>query len=82
VRATVSLGTLSPTDVVVEVISGRARDGDSLVDVSHTALAFVNGAFEGTVPLERAGSFGYNVRVTPTHPLLASAAEMGLVATM
>jgi len=30
--------------------------------------------------LARAGSFGYNVRVVPSHPLLASAAEMGLIA--
>ena len=36
--------------------------------------------FTGTLPLTRAGSFGYNVRVIPQHPMLASAAEMGLVA--
>jgi glycogen phosphorylase len=42
----------------------------------------VDGSFEGTVPLGRAGSFGYNVRVVPRHPLLASTAELGLVAVM
>jgi glycogen phosphorylase len=36
--------------------------------------------FTGTLPLTRAGSFGYNVRVVPQHPMLASVAEMGLVA--
>ena len=36
--------------------------------------------FAGTVPLARAGSFGYNVRVVPSNPLLASPAELGLVA--
>ena len=40
----------------------------------------VGDVFEGTVPLGRAGSFGYNVRVVPRHPLLASAAELGLIA--
>jgi len=32
------------------------------------------------VPLERSGSFGYTVRVVPKHPLLASEAELGLIA--
>jgi len=82
VRATVNLGTLSPDDVAVEVISGRARDGDTLSDVSRVALAFTDGVFEGTVALDRAGSFGYNVRVTPRHELLASPAELGLIAVM
>ncbi len=82
VRANVDLGTLTPDDVAVEVVYGRARDGDALADVGLATLTAVDGSFEGTVPLDRAGSFGYNVRVTPRHPLLASAAEMGLVATL
>ena len=82
VRATVELGALSADDVAVEVVSGRARDSDTLVDVTHTALVAMDGAFEGTIQLDRAGSFGYNVRVTPSHPLLAGAAEMGLVASL
>jgi len=82
VRATVDLGSLGADDVAVEVISGRARDGDTLVDTSRAELAFVDGSFEGTVPLDRAGSFGYNVRVTPRHPLLANPAELGLIAVM
>jgi glycogen phosphorylase len=82
VRATVDLGSLSPADVLVEVISGRARDGDVLVDVTRTELTPVDGEFEGTIALGRAGSFGYNVRVTPRHALLASTAELGLVATL
>jgi len=82
VRATVELGSLTPDDVAVEVISGRARDGDTLVDITRVPLAFVDGSFEGTVPLDRAGSFGYNVRVTPRHELLANPAEMGLIAVM
>jgi starch phosphorylase len=35
--------------------------------------------FGGAVTLDRAGSFGYNVRVVPKHPLLASLAELGLI---
>lgn len=82
VRATADLDGLSPDDVTVELVYGRARDGDRLVDTSTAALSFVDGAFEGTVSLDRSGSFGYNVRVVPRHPLLASDAEMGLVATL
>ncbi len=36
--------------------------------------------FEGSVPLSRAGGFGYTVRVVPHHALLASDAELGVVA--
>jgi starch phosphorylase len=85
VRAQVELGGLNAEDVTVQVVYGRARDGDRLVDTHHTDLEFAAAAgetstFAGTVQLGRAGSFGYNVRVVPRHPLLASAAEMGLVA--
>ncbi|WP_188509949.1 alpha-glucan family phosphorylase [Conyzicola nivalis] len=85
VRAQVELGGLTPDDVSVEVVYGRARDGDRLIDTQHAVLEPTtdNGGestFAGSVPLGRAGSFGYNVRVVPRHALLASAAEMGLVA--
>jgi starch phosphorylase len=85
VRAQVELAGLGADDVTVQVVYGRARDGDRLVDTrqSELELASDNGGsstFAGTVPLGRAGSFGYNVRVVPRHPLLASPAEMGLVA--
>jgi starch phosphorylase len=37
--------------------------------------------YEGEVPLERTGGFGYTVRVLPNSDLLASPAELGVVAT-
>jgi starch phosphorylase len=88
VRATVELGELSAEDVRVEVVYGRAHDSDRLDDVQRQALEFDESdthdasvtVFAGTVPLARAGSFGYNVRVVPAHPLLVSPAELGLVA--
>ena len=85
VRAHVELDGLWPDDVSVEVSYGKAREGDRLVDVQHQPLELVAQdlaqppTFGGTVTLERAGSFGYNVRVVPKHPLLASAAELGLI---
>nr|WP_221420795.1 alpha-glucan family phosphorylase [Conyzicola lurida] len=85
VRAQVELGGLTADDVTVEVVYGRAREGDRLADTHQESLELTGAAngvstFAGTVPLGRAGSFGYNVRVVPRHPLLASAAEMGLIA--
>jgi len=82
-RATVETGGLAAEDLAVEVVYGRARDGDRLEDVQHLPLELVPGTptvFAGTVPLDRSGSFGYTVRVVPRHPLLASPAELGLVA--
>ncbi|HEY0258277.1 MAG TPA: alpha-glucan family phosphorylase [Lacisediminihabitans sp.] len=85
VRAHVNLDGLSPEDVAVEVVYGRAREGDQLVSPERVELVATPGStnpvqFTGTVPLARAGSFGYNVRVVPRHPLLASPAELGLIA--
>ena len=85
VRAHIDLGSLTEHDVLVEVVYGTARDSDAIDDVRRAPLAFsahelgATATFSGVVPLDRAGSFGYNVRVTPRHPLLASAAELGLI---
>ncbi|MET0304173.1 MAG: alpha-glucan family phosphorylase, partial [Microbacteriaceae bacterium] len=86
VRAFVELGELTADDVSVELVYGKARDGDELADVGRLELEAQShelgapATFAGTVPLKRAGSFGYTVRVVPKHPLLASSAELGLVA--
>ncbi|WP_448318149.1 hypothetical protein, partial [Streptomyces sp. CO7] len=39
-----------------------------------------NWVYEGPLTLDRTGPFGYTVRVLPAHRLLASGAELGLVA--
>lgn len=36
--------------------------------------------YEGPLSLDRTGPFGYTVRILPAHRLLASGAELGLVA--
>ncbi len=86
VTARVALDGLSADDVQVELVSGRAGDGDQLSDVTRTPLTPAGAednvtVYQGTVALDRAGAFGYSVRVTPHHPLLANPAELGLVAT-
>ncbi len=84
-RATIDAGGLAPDDLSVEVVYGRAREGDRLEDVQHSALTLDSEpgsplVYSGTLQLGVAGSFGYTVRVVPQHPLLASDAELGLVA--
>jgi starch phosphorylase len=85
VRAHVTLDGLSTDDVSVEVVYGRARENDRLESPESVTLSPLRSVgdlveFAGTVTLARAGSFGYNVRVVPKHPLLASPAELGLIA--
>jgi len=86
VRVTTSLGSLSAADVCVEVVYGRIGDDDELVDPSSVTLAADDSApaphtrFAGSVELGHPGPFGYTVRVLPSHPLLASRADLGLVA--
>jgi len=86
VRAIVEIGTLLPSDIKVEVVYGRAREGDKLSDIQRQALTIAShepgqpATFTGTVTLTHPGSFGYNVRVVPSNPLLATPAELGLIA--
>jgi len=86
VRAYVALGTLAPEDVEVQLVHGRTDEDDAIVGSTLTPLAPTESydggrhCFAGSLTLERAGGFGYTVRVVPRHPRLASVAELGLVA--
>lgn len=86
VRAFVELGDLAPTDVAVELMHGRPRAGEELADVTIVPLELDSydlgkpAVYTGSVTFERAGGFGYTVRVVPRHPLLTSDAELGLIA--
>ncbi len=87
VRASVVLGSLSPDDVSVEVVYGRAGDSDEIIDpvrspLQPDAVAGPDGAvrYVGAAELGKPGPFGYTVRVLPRHPMLAGPAELGLVA--
>jgi starch phosphorylase len=85
VRVTTALGGLTAADVCVEVVYGRIGDDDELVEPSYVTLTADDSAqpphtrFSGLVELGQPGPFGYTVRVLPSHPLLASRAELGLV---
>jgi starch phosphorylase len=86
VRAFVSLGDLAPEDVDVQLVHGVITSEDVLVDRVVSSLSvgetYEGGRqrFDGDVQLERSGAFGYTVRVIPRNDLLASPAELGVVA--
>jgi glycogen phosphorylase len=85
VRASVDLAGLDPSDVTVEAVVGRVGETDDLADTVTMAMEHigaVDGAgerFESVVKLPHAGLTGYTVRVLPSHPLLASSAELAKI---
>jgi starch phosphorylase len=85
VRAMVELAGLAPEDVLVQAAYGRVDEADELRAPRYVALAAAGTGddglhrFEGVVPLERAGSFGYTVRVLPQHASLPGPADLGLL---
>jgi glycogen phosphorylase len=85
VRAFVSLGELSPDDVDVQVVHGRIRHEDNLVDTATQSLRLAETyeagrhRFEGEVALGAPGPFGYTVRVLPRNEHLAAPAELGCI---
>jgi starch phosphorylase len=86
VHAGVRLDGLSPDDVAVELAYGRTNEDDAL-ERKHSVYRLspvgdaVDGVttFTGVLPLTVTGTFGYTVRVVPTHPQLVSPVELGLV---
>jgi glycogen phosphorylase len=86
-RAAVALGELTAEDVEVQAVAGRVDADDAITEPRSFPLKPAGGpdlkgrlAYEGTLSLDRTGPFGYTVRVLPSHRLLATGAEPGLVA--
>jgi starch phosphorylase len=87
INAFVSLNGLNPDEVAVQLVYGRADANDRIADsevLDLTAIDQYDGKrwrYNGTVTLNQAGTFGYNVRVVPKHSGLANFAELGLQAS-
>ncbi len=82
-----SLGELTPDDVDVQVVHGRTNSEDELIEPTVVArcarprpTTATGTASTVEVTLGPAGPFGYTVRVLPKNPMLASPAELGVVA--
>ena len=69
-------------DVLVEAILGEIDAAGEIIDAQRIPLQRAqDGRFAARFALTVPGEVGYTVRVTPQHPVLASRAELGLVAT-
>jgi starch phosphorylase len=89
VHAVVDLGELAPDDVVVQVAFGPVDEYDQISapdcieltrdEAQDDGWPAGTWRYNGQVPLERRGAFGYTVRVLPRHPALASSAELALI---
>ena len=84
-RAEIALNELSVDDVCVEAVYGPVDVDDRIVGPTAVKLKPADSAdgttwFEGEVPLEHTGAFGYTVRVLPHNELMAGPAELGVVA--
>ena len=79
------LGDLGPDDVEVQLLHGPAGAGDELVEptlVPLTQAGFDGDGlvrYEGAFACERAGRYGFTVRVVPSQDGLTSPIELGCV---
>jgi starch phosphorylase len=86
VVAQVSLGSLVPDEVSVQLLHGPVGQNDELVRPDTVAMAVASGTedghlrFTGSFTCERPGRYGYTVRIVPNHPDLVTPVELGLVA--
>ncbi len=86
VSAYVTLGELAPDDVEVQLVTGRVGEDDTLVDLATRPLelreTYEGGryGYHGDVELEFSGSFGYSVRIVPSHEHIEGPTELALVA--
>ena len=80
VAAVVALGSLTGDDVRVELIHGTVGLNDEL-EMSHTEVMVAggDGKYSASWTCDRAGRYGYTVRVVPSHPNLAAWPEVGTI---
>jgi starch phosphorylase len=83
--ARVFLGPVSPTHVRVQAYVGESNDGTLqnpfAVDLLDVERSENDGTyrFSGMIPASESGSYGFNVRVIPTHPHLIQDHELRLI---
>jgi starch phosphorylase len=86
VVAEVDLSGLAPEDVAVEVFHGLVDPNGEFLNGRRSQMAYVSPAadgrscvFEGSIPFEHSGLYGYSVRMMPQHPDLAEPRSLGLI---
>jgi starch phosphorylase len=85
ISARVHLGGVDPKHVRVEAYHGEAANGDirnpaaTVLDQTSQADGDGNYLYQGSVPASESGTYGFSVRVVPTHPHLMQAHELRLI---
>src|SRR5205814_2235457 len=85
ISALVHLGALDQQHVGVEAYHGEVDNGDlrnptaTVLNQSSQADGNGNYIYQGSVPATESGSYGFSVRVVPTHPCLMQAHELRLI---
>src|SRR5215211_7574288 len=85
ISARVHLGAVDPQHVRVEAYHGEVDNGDLLnpaatvLNQSSQADSNGNYVYLGSVPATESGTYGFSVRVVPTHPCLMQAHELRLI---
>jgi starch phosphorylase len=83
--ARVHLGAVDPGHVRVEAYHGEADDGGIRNPAATVLNQGSNGdddgtyVYQGSVPATESGTYGFSVRVVPTHPCLMQAHELRLI---
>jgi starch phosphorylase len=87
VEASVALGTLSADDVTVELLHGLVGANDEVINAKIESLTLAglddtpeHYRYTGQFVCERAGRYGFTVRVVPHHPDVPNPLEMGCIA--
>ena len=85
ISARVHLGAVDPKHVRVEAYHGEADNGDirnpaaTVLNQSSQADGDGNYLYQGSVPASESGTYGFSVRVVPTHAHLMQAHELRLI---
>jgi glycogen phosphorylase len=85
ISARVHLGGVDPKHVRVEAYHGEAANGDirnpaaTVLDQTSQADGDGNYLYQGSVPASESGTYGFSVRVVPTHAHLMQAHELRLI---
>lgn len=74
VEAEIKLGALKPDDVIVQIFSGPLNTDFHITNQSLDNMAFTGKVsddhymYEGYIPCDESGLFGYSIRIMPYHP--------------
>ena len=85
ISARVHLGAVDPQHVRVEAYHGEIDNGDirnptaTVLNQSSQADGDGNYIYQGSVPASESGTYGFSVRVVPTHPHLMQEHELRLI---